>query len=484
MAPGVGPPAVAGTPDGRGPRVHPVLHPLLAVLAQPGQPLHRSLPPGPRGHRQRDHPGAPPSSTTAIPTIGSMLLGRRVTAPRTSASGTCPRRPTPTWRPTGSPTGTATTATSWDGPAPASTSTRSSPRTPPTGSGPTPAGRQPTGRPWFFTVALVNPHDVMWFPIDQPGYDGAHPDEVAGIRRILDAPPGRRTTPFPVYTDDYDEVFEALPANFSRRPAHQARGAPAMAVGPAARSVGLHRPRATRKAWLRHLDYYVSSTDWPTGAWGPCSRRWRRSGLGRHGGHLHLRPRRHVRVPRTAVQGALRLRRDHAGPALREGARGDRAGHLHRGAGHPCRPGRHHLPPGRRRPGAAGRGRRTLSRGRSRRSWPTRRRRCATTSCSPRTRRRPRTSTTSVTRLRGFFDGTTKYARYYGVGGGQAVDRPVGEGPGHKLFDVDCDFDDQDHEWYDHDDDPVELVNLANDRAGAPSSMVSSTTTPLRRRRW
>ena len=34
-------------------------------------------------------------------------------------------------------------------------------------------------QPWFLTVALVNPHDVMWFPIDQPGYADAHPDEVA-----------------------------------------------------------------------------------------------------------------------------------------------------------------------------------------------------------------------------------------------------------------------------------------------------------------
>ena len=34
---------------------------------------------------------------------------------------------------------------------------------------------------------------------------------------------------------------------------------------------------------------------------------------------------------------------------------------------------------------------------------------------------------------------------------------------GCKLFDLDCAFDDQDHEWYDHDADPFELVNLAND---------------------
>ncbi len=67
--------------------------------------------------------------------------------------------------------------------------------------------------------------------------------------------------------------------------------------------------------------------------------------------------------------------------------------------------------------------------------------------------------------LRGFFDGDTKYARYYGVGGGKPSSGLWGRDPGHKLFDVDCDFDDQDHEWYDHGTDPLELVNLANDRS-------------------
>ncbi len=54
--------------------------------------------------------------------------------------------------------------------------------------------------------------------------------------------------------------------------------------------------------------------------------------------------------------------------------------------------------------------------------------------------------------LRGFFDGQTKYARYYGVGGGKPSSGLWGRDPGHKLFDVDSDFDDQDHEWYDHGD--------------------------------
>ena len=46
------------------------------------------------------------------------------------------------------------------------------------------------------------------------------------------------------------------PAELRRRPARQARSAAAVALGSAARLVGLHRP-ADKKRWLRHLDYYV-----------------------------------------------------------------------------------------------------------------------------------------------------------------------------------------------------------------------------------
>ncbi len=64
--------------------------------------------------------------------------------------------------------------------------------------------------------------------------------------------------------------------------------------------------------------------------------------------------------------------------------------------------------------------------------------------------------------VRGFFDGETKYARYYGVGGGVSRDGTIAEGA--KAFDVDADFADHDHEWYEMGDDPHELVNLAQDR--------------------
>ena len=64
--------------------------------------------------------------------------------------------------------------------------------------------------------------------------------------------------------------------------------------------------------------------------------------------------------------------------------------------------------------------------------------------------------------MRGIFDGRHKYARYYGVGGSTTPWGARSRTP--KLFDVDADFDDQDHELYDLDDDPYELVNLAMDR--------------------
>jgi arylsulfatase A-like enzyme len=70
--------------------------------------------------------------------------------------------------------------------------------------------------------------------------------------------------------------------------------------------------------------------------------------------------------------------------------------------------------------------------------------------------------------IRGFFDGRTKYARYYGVGGGKPGTGLWGKDPGHKLFDVDASFVDQEHEWYDLHDDPHELVNLAHDGGRRP----------------
>jgi len=64
--------------------------------------------------------------------------------------------------------------------------------------------------------------------------------------------------------------------------------------------------------------------------------------------------------------------------------------------------------------------------------------------------------------IRGIFDGRHKYARYYGVGGGLPNDDFTGV-PTPMLYGPDADFEDQEHEWYDQQEDPHELVNLAMD---------------------
>jgi arylsulfatase A-like enzyme len=65
--------------------------------------------------------------------------------------------------------------------------------------------------------------------------------------------------------------------------------------------------------------------------------------------------------------------------------------------------------------------------------------------------------------IRGMFDGRYKYARYYGVGGGLPNDDFSGRST-PMLYGPDANFEDQEHELYDLQEDPDELVNLAHDR--------------------
>ena len=65
----------------------------------------------------------------------------------------------------------------------------------------------------------------------------------------------------------------------------------------------------------------------------------------------------------------------------------------------------------------------------------------------------------------GIFDGRYKYCRYYGVGGGTSV---LGQRLGAaKTYDYDAAFEDHEHELYDLEEDPHEIVNLAGDPARA-----------------
>jgi len=321
--------------------------------------------------------------------------------------------------------------------------------------------------PWFLTVALVNPHDVMWFPIDQPGYEERHPEDVASVRQVLEAAAWKDDDPLPIYRRDYDEVVERLPANF-HDDLHTKPEAHRQWRWDQQHGLWGYIDPADTKAWLRHLDYYVElqrladeslgtvlAALQDTGEWDDtvviftsdhgdmCGSH----GLRSKGPFVYdeiMRVPLYMRVPGVTTPGMTT-------DAL--------ATHVDLAATICALAG---LDPG--SAGAAGQGRGLQGVDFS------------PVLGSPATSVRDhvlfaqdsaQTQNLNQVRyaLRGFFDGRTKYARYYGVGGGKPSTGLWGRDPGRKLFDVDSDFDDQDHEWYDHDSDPHELVNLANDRS-------------------
>ncbi|MGA2520217.1 MAG: sulfatase-like hydrolase/transferase [Acidimicrobiales bacterium] len=320
-------------------------------------------------------------------------------------------------------------------------------------------------RPWFLTVALVNPHDVMWFPVDQPGYAERHPDDVAAIRGVLESAAWKDDDPLPIYEDRYAEVFDELPANFhddlhSKPEAHrQWRWDQQHGLW------GYIDPGDTR-AWLRHLDYYaelqrladeslgtVLGALEESGAWDDtvviftsdhgdmCGSH----GLRSKGPFVYdeiMRVPLYVRVPGVTSAGtstsSLATHVDLAATVCALAGVDPGAATAADGT---CLQGVD-LSPVLSDPAAVVRDHVLF----------------AQDSAQTRNLNNVRYA------LRGFFDGRTKYARYYGVGGGKPSTGLWGRDPGRKLFDVDSDFDDQDHEWYDHDSDPLELVNLAHDR--------------------
>ena len=132
--------------------------------------------------------------------------------------------------------------------------------------------RRRSTQPWFLTVALVNPHDVMWFPIDQPWYDDAHPDEA----RVRPQHPrggqveGRR---------DAAAVHRRLrrgrrraARQLRRRPAHQARRATRSGAGTSSTGCGATSTRPTRRRGSATSTTTSSCTSRPTSRSAPCSR--------------------------------------------------------------------------------------------------------------------------------------------------------------------------------------------------------------------
>jgi arylsulfatase len=323
-----------------------------------------------------------------------------------------------------------------------------------------------TDAPWFLTVALVNPHDVMWFPVDQPGYAERHPDEVAGIRRVLESAAWKEDDALPIYSDTYDEVFEELPANFSDD-LHAKPEAHRQWRWDQQHGLWGYIDPSDTKAWLRHLDYYVELHRLADRSLGTVLGALEESGswddtvviftsdhgdmCGSHGLRSKgpfvydeiMRVPLYMKVPGltnpATATSALATHVDLAATVCtlarvdpRETDAEDR----------PALQGLD-LSPVLADPDVSVRDHVLF----------------AQDSAQTQNLNNVRYA------LRGFFDGKTKYARYYGVGGGKPSTGLWGRDPGRKLFDVDCSFDDQDHEWYDHDSDPLELVNMANDRS-------------------
>jgi arylsulfatase len=312
-------------------------------------------------------------------------------------------------------------------------------------------------QPWFLTVALVNPHDVMWFPIDQPWYAGERPEDVEKARKVLEWAKWKEDDVLPIFDASYDEICDELPPNFDDdlldKPEAQRQWRWDQQHG----LWGYIDPSDTKR-WLRHLDYYVKLHQMADDSLG-------------------------------TVLGAL----DDSGAAddtivIFTSDHGDMCGsHGLRSKGPFVYEEIMHVPLYVRAPGITTAGSQTAALGTHVDLAPTI---CALAgvdasfsgtdlsralhdpSATPRdhvlfAHDTAHTKQINQTRyaIRGFFDGRTKYARYYGVGGGKPSTGLWGKDPGHKLYDVDALFEDQEHEWYDLHEDPHELVNLAHDRS-------------------
>jgi arylsulfatase len=313
--------------------------------------------------------------------------------------------------------------------------------------------------PWFLTVALVNPHDVMWFPMDQPDYQASHPEELEATEALLQASKWREDAVVPPFTDDYASVVDELPASFDddllTKPAchrqwrwdqqHWLAG---------------YLPPEDHGQWLRQLDYYVRLHELADESLGKVLASLERSGAwddtvvvftsdhgdmcGSHG----------LRSKGPFVYDEIMRVPCYVKPA---GGAGPRAGQRTESlsshvdlartlcgfAGAEADPGMQgvDLGPLVADPAAHVRDHVLFAHATA------------------------HTSNIRNTRwaIRGVFDGRHKYARYYGVGGGFPNDDLTGvETP--MLYGPDAAFEDQEHEWYDQHEDPHELVNLAMDR--------------------
>jgi arylsulfatase A-like enzyme len=309
--------------------------------------------------------------------------------------------------------------------------------------------------PWCLTVGLVNPHDVHWYPADQPWYQEAHRQETDLVNSLIGAPIPGQPGVAPWAGGEYDELFE-LPANFD----DPLDGKPSVhkqwRFEELRAFFGKLDHDGDERTWRRMLDYYfrlhelsdaqlgviLDALD-ATGAWDDTVIVWSADHgdmAGSHGlvnkGPFAYEEIMHVpaviRVPGVTTGGAkvtsLTSSADLA-PTICELAgvadRGSMSGES--------------LVPVLAGTAASVRDHVLFT---QEQAWY-------------------RSCVAHRFALRGVFDGRFKYVRYYGCGGG--VDS-TGQGvpwTRHMQVPADASFWDLEHELYDLDEDPHELENLA-----------------------
>lgn len=311
--------------------------------------------------------------------------------------------------------------------------------------------------PWYLSVGLVNPHDVMWFPMDQPWYQQANPDHYNSTRDRHNTNNWGREDSLPTFSMPYDEWFTELPENFDDD-LHTKPDVHRRFNQESSRSCGF-LDKSETAMWLRQMDYYVKLhqlSDQSLGhilgalddadAWDntiviytadhgdQCGAHGLRS-KGPWNYEETMRIPLYVYAPGITTPGskssAMWSHVDLARTIAELGGVPEDAV-----ATWPGRSMLDHFS----QPGRDGRSELLFAQ-----DWAWYDGLVDTRYAS-----------------RGFFDGRFKYCRYYGIGGSSTTRGLPITSP--KRYDIDAAFADHEHEYYDLQEDPHELVNLAMDR--------------------
>ena len=111
--------------------------------------------------------------------------------------------------------------------------------------------------PWFLCVGLVNPHDGMWFPVDQMWYWEENPQYTNITKSYLEKREWGRNNNLPGFSENIPEYINKLPINFyddldTKPSVHQVW----MKMMLKHSRPGIINPEDER-LWLMQLNYYL-----------------------------------------------------------------------------------------------------------------------------------------------------------------------------------------------------------------------------------